>query len=254
MQIRILGCSGGIGIGLRTTSILIDDDILIDTGTGIGDLSLHALRKIRHVFMTHSHMDHSAGLPLLLDTVFDSLDEPLRVYGRAETLEALRAHIFNWVTWPDFAGIPSHDQPSLSYHPLDLGQTLEVDGRRVHMVEVNHTVPGAGYCLEANGKVFAFSGDTATNDTFWDALNAYPQVDILVVETAFANRNRRLADLARHYCPETLAADLGKLRHDPEIYITHFKPGAEDIIFREILEALPARNVHRLRGGEIFEL
>ncbi|MBL8235616.1 MAG: hypothetical protein JNL98_44410, partial [Bryobacterales bacterium] len=41
MKVRVLGCSGGIGgANLRTTSMLVDRDILIDAGTGVGDLSL----------------------------------------------------------------------------------------------------------------------------------------------------------------------------------------------------------------------
>ncbi|HEX5340806.1 MAG TPA: 3',5'-cyclic-nucleotide phosphodiesterase [Gammaproteobacteria bacterium] len=254
MRIKILGCSGGIGAGLRTTSLLVDDDILIDAGTGIGDLPLSELRAIRHLFLTHSHLDHTSGLPLLVDTIFDTLKTPLTVRGRVETLDAVRKHIFNWVMWPDFAELPSPDQPVLKYEPLALGARSKLGNRKLHMIEVNHTVPGVGYVIESGGKVFAFSGDTATNDTFWDALNDYPHIDVLMVETAFANRNEQLAEMAKHYCPRTLAADLAKLKHDPEIHITHLKPGSEQMIFSEIQAALPNRRVHCLKGGEVFEL
>ena len=254
MRIKILGCSGGIGAELRTTSLLVDKDILVDAGTGLGDLSLDEMRTIRHVFLTHSHLDHTACLPLLVDTIFDQLKEPLTVYGRAETLEAVQKYIFNWVMWPDFAELPAKHSPVLVYKPLKLGHRQTLGGRTLQMVEVNHTVPGAGYILEEAGKVFAFSGDTYTNERFWSAVNAYPRVDVLMVETAFANSNQKLADLAKHYCPKTLAADLAKLKHDPDIYITHLKPGAEDAIFDEIVSALPQRRLHRLQGGEVFDL
>lgn len=254
MRIRILGCSGGIGARLRTTSLLVDKDVLIDAGTGLGDLTLDEMRHVRHVFLTHSHLDHTSCLPLLIDTIFDSLKTPLTVYGRAETLKAVQEYIFNWVMWPDFAELPEKHQPVLHYKPLALGARAEIGGRQFHMIEVNHTVPGVGYCIEHNGRVFAFSGDTFTNDTFWNAVNAYPRIDALMVETAFANSNRKLADMAKHYCPETLAADVTKLKHDPDIYVTHLKPGAEDAIFAEIVAALPKRRLHRLKGGEIFEL
>lgn len=254
MRIKILGCSGGIGAGLRTTSLLVDNDILIDAGTGIGDLPLSELRTIRHLFLTHSHLDHTSGLPLLVDTIFDTLKTPLMVRGRVETLDAVRKHIFNWVMWPDFAELPSPEQPVLKYEPLALGTHFKLGKRRLHMIEVNHTVPGAGYVIESGGKVFAFSGDTATNDTFWEALNGYPHIDLLMVETAFANRNEQLAEMAKHYCPRTLAADLKKLKHNPEIYITHLKPGSEEHIFSEIRVALPDRHIHCLKGGEVFDL
>lgn len=254
MQIKILGCSGGIGAGLRTTSLLVNDDILIDAGTGIGDLPLAELRRIRHLFLTHSHLDHTCGLPLLVDTIFDTLKTPLTVRGRVETLDAVRQYIFNWILWPDFEELPSVDNSVLKYEPIALGARMTLGAINVHMIEVNHTVPGAAYVIESGGRVFAFSGDTATNDTFWDALNAYPRVDVLVVETAFANRNEQLAEMARHYCPRTLAADLDKLKHDPEIYITHLKPGAEELIYSEIRAAIPGRRTHCLKGGEVFDL
>ena len=67
--------------------MLIDDDVLIDAGTGIGDLALEDLDPIRHVFLTHAHLDHVAGLPMLVDRVFDeNFTEPLTVYAREETL------------------------------------------------------------------------------------------------------------------------------------------------------------------------
>ena len=52
MKIKVLGCSGGIGGPARTTALLIDDDILIDAGTGVADLEPRALAAIDHVFLT----------------------------------------------------------------------------------------------------------------------------------------------------------------------------------------------------------
>ena len=254
MRIRILGCSGGIGAALRTTSLLVDGDTLIDAGTGIGDLTLEEMRQIRHVFFTHSHLDNTCGLPLLVDTIFDHLKTPLTVYGRAETLEAVRKNIFNWVMWPDFGELPGKHNPVLTYQPVPLGDKVTLGDRSFHMIEVDHTVPGVGYIIEHKGKVFAFTGDTYTNDTFWAAANTYPKVDALMVEAAFANSNRKLADMAKHYCPETLAADIKKFKHHCPLYITHLKPGSEDVIFQEILKAMPDRQVRRLTGGEVFEL
>lgn len=255
MQIKILGCSGGIGAGLRTTAIQIDNDILIDTGTGIGDLTIDQMREIRHVFMTHSHLDHAAGLPLLIDTVFESrIDDPLTVYGRHETLDALRKHIFNWILWPDFSALPSAESPVMRFRSLALTEPVVVGNRKIVPVDVNHTVPSVAYIVEQDGKVFAFSGDTAANETLWSALNALPRLDVLVVESAFGNRNEQLAWLARHYCPASLAMDLEKLKHDPDIWVTHLKPGSEDEIFSEICAAIPGRRLHRLVGGEVFTL
>src|SRR6185312_16450709 len=103
MIIRILGCSGGIGgKHLRTTSMLVDDDVLIDAGTGVGDLTLAELTAIDHVFLTHSHLDHTVSIPFLVDTMSGTRTTPLEVHALPETIEVLARHIFNWKVWPDF--------------------------------------------------------------------------------------------------------------------------------------------------------
>ncbi len=255
MRIRVLGCSGGIGAGARTTCLLVDDDTLIDAGTGLGDLELDELRRVRHVFLTHAHLDHIAGLPLFVDTAFDSLvDEPLSVYGRAETLEALDSFIFNGHIWPDFALLPDADNPVLRYVPVNIDETIAVDGRSVRVVDVHHSVPAVGYCLEENGRVLAFSGDTMTNETLWPVLNRYPKLDVLVIEVSFPESQKNLAITSRHYCPSMMVDDLAKLRHDPQIWLTGMKPGEEDLIYREVLERLDGRGVRMLRAGTVFEL
>ena len=107
MKLRVLGCGGGIGgRHQRTTSFLIDHDILIDAGTGVGELSIAELTQIDHVFLTHCHLDHIATLPMMIDTVADCRSKPLTVYGTKAVLDSLRKHIFNWAIWPDFSVVP----------------------------------------------------------------------------------------------------------------------------------------------------
>ncbi len=239
MKLRVLGCSGGIGQGLRTSSYLIDDDILLDAGSGVGDLTLDEMRKLKHLFITHSHMDHVLSIPLLVDTLFsDLLQRPLLVHARAETIETLKSHLFNWQLWPDFSELPDKQSPVLRFIEMNPGDVLEVDGRSVEMVDVNHTVPACAYILQSEHTTFVYSGDTTTNDTLWSRLNELPTVDFMIIETAFADDEIELAQMARHYCPSLLAADLKKLRHQPRIGISHLKPGAEKEIFQQCIEAV----------------
>lgn len=254
MQIRTLGCSGGIGGELRTTCFQVDDDILIDAGTGLGNLSLEEMKGIRHIFLTHSHLDHLAGIPLMVDSIFGDITEPVVVHAAPATLAALREHIFNWVIWPDFSVLPTADRPVIRFEAMQPGEVCEIDGRRIEMIEVNHVVPGVGYCIEKADRVFAFSGDTTTNDTLWPVLNAKPRLDALVVECAFADEDAELAGKAFHYCPRTLIADLAKLEHSPRIHITHLKPGAEERILGQLQAQLPRLEFRRLSGGQLIQL
>ena len=254
MKLRVLGCSGGIGGELRTTSFLVDDDILIDAGTGIGELTMEEMARIRHVFLTHTHLDHIACLPLMVDSMFPLIREPIVIHAQAGAIEVLKEHIFNWHIWPDFSTLPTEDRPVMRYAPLAPGECRELEGRRFEMSPVNHIVPAVGYRIQApDGGVLAFSGDTTTNDTFWEALNARDRLDHLIVEAAFVDAYEALSVTSRHYCPRLLAEDLKKLRHDPRIYITHNKPASEDTIFDECRAAIQGRDLHRLRGGTVLE-
>ena len=68
-MIRVLGCHGSTAARCHTTSFLLDDDILIDAGSGVGELRLDELARIDHILLSHSHLDHVLGIPLLADAV-----------------------------------------------------------------------------------------------------------------------------------------------------------------------------------------
>ena len=254
MKLRVLGCSGGVAEGLRTTSLLINDSILIDAGTGVGDLTLEEMAKIEHVFITHSHIDHVGFLPLLVDSMFSNITTPITVYSQAVTIQAIKDHIFNWIIWPDFSQLPRPDKSVLQFQAMAPDETLLLDEVLFQMIEVSHTVPAVAYRIEHGGKSIAFSGDTSSNDTLWDRLNAYPDLDILIVESAFSNDQYDLALLSRHYTPSLLAQDLNKLRHNPDIYITHLKPGDEKKITEELEKITPKRAFKILRNDTVFTL
>jgi len=254
MELRVLGCSGGIGANLSTTSLLIDDDVLIDGGTGLSELSLEEMSRIRHIFVTHSHLDHIAGIPMLLDSVFESLEQPLVIHAREETVHTLRKHIFNWQVWPDFSVLPSAEEPVLRFEVMQPGESIKIGARSVEMIGVNHSVPAAGYRVQNGVGSFAFSGDTTSNDGFWQALNRHASLDILIVESAFPDQECELSVKSRHYCPRLLADDLKKLRHRPRLFLTHLKPGSEAAIVDQCRERIAVLPVQRLCGGDRFKL
>ena len=207
MKLRILGCSGGIGAQTRTTSFKLDDDILIDAGTGIEDLSVEELTAIDHVFLTHSHLDHIAALPLLVDSVGHLRKKPVIVHALPDTIAALRAHIFNWVIWPDFTEIPHYDRPYMVFEPIVVGASVEVGGRRIKALPANHTVPALGYQMSGPTGTLIFSGDTSPNDEFWQIVNSVRDLKALIIETAFSNRDQDLAMLAKHLFPIQLGRE-----------------------------------------------
>src|SRR5574340_684179 len=255
MQVRILGCSGGIGgRHLRTTSMLVDHDVLVDAGTGVCDLSLADLAMIDHVFLTHSHLDHIACLPFIVDTVGDLRNKPVVVHATEATLEIIRRHIFNWAVWPDFSEIPSRRAPLLRYEPLQVGAPVRLGERSFTALPANHTVPAVGYQLDGGRASLVFTGDTTACDRLWQAVNEIQNLRYLIIETAFSDRERRLAVASKHLCPAMLAEELLKLQREAEIFITHLKPGQVELTMQELEDRIGEYRPRMLQNNHIFEL
>ena len=254
MKIRVLGCSGGIGGTARTTSLLVDTDILVDCGTGVGELPLEELLLVDHVFLTHSHLDHIALLPMLIDTVGDLRARPITVYAAEDTLRILRAHIFNWLVWPDFTAIPDRIHPMLRMQPVQVGEVVRLGERFVQVLPALHSVPAVGYCLSSGVERLAFSGDTSVCDQQIAALNALENLRYLLIETAFPNEHQDLAHAARHLSPSMLHSVLERLTGSPDVFVTHFKPGYSDVLAQEILACNGRLRPQVLLNGQCFYL
>ncbi len=254
MKVRVLGCSGGIGgRHLRTTSMLVDHDILIDAGTGVADLSLAELAMIDHVFITHSHLDHIAALPLMIDSIADMRDKPVTVYASDATLEIIQNHIFNWAIWPDFSEISIREQAVMQYKAIRLGQKIRFGDRTITALPAEHTVPAVGYQLDSGAGSLVFTGDTTANDAFWPVINKIVNLRYLIIETAFSNQEKRLAIMSKHLCPSMLGDELAKLGRDATIYISHLKPGQIELIMGEIEECAGDFKPRMLQNNQVFE-
>ncbi|HSW08631.1 3',5'-cyclic-nucleotide phosphodiesterase [Aquabacterium sp.] len=258
MQIRVLGCSGSIAAGCRTTAFLLDDDVLIDAGTGVGDLALEQLERIDHILLSHSHLDHVLAVPLLADSVMRRRAgrPPIQVHALPATLETLRTHLFNGALWPDFTRLPSAEHPVLALKPFELGDVLALsDGRRIEVLPALHTVPAVGFAVlppagSARG-AWVYTGDTAPHPALWQRLQNLP-VASLVIETAFRNEEQQLATISRHMHPAALGRELAHLAAGVQVYITHIKPGELDPVMSEIGALGDRHTIHALTAGQVI--
>ena len=235
----------------------------MDAGTGVGDLTLDEMRRVDHVLLTHSHLDHIAALPLMVDATAAQRKDPLCIHALGGTIAALKAHIFNNVIWPDFTRIPTPQAPFIQFQEIAIGQTLRFGDKLVEVLPAVHTVPAAGFAVTAGNGCWVFTGDTERNPSFWARINQL-NVAMLVIETAFSNKEKDLARRSLHLSPTSLAAELDFIARGKNypIYITHTKPAETEQIMDEVQrfdQTLPfgpnvTHDIRWLRAGQEFEI
>lgn len=252
MQISVLGCSGGIGGESRTTALRLDQNVLIDCGTGVGDLALEDLIRIDHVFLTHGHLDHVALLPMLADAGVGRRTTPLTAYALPETIAALQECLFNGRLWPDYTALPTPDRPYLRLLPLQIGHAVVLGARRITPLPVRHAVPAVAYRLDSGDASLVFSGDTTYSAAFWDALNDIENLRHLIMETTFLNDNAAGCQNSGHTNAQLLAQGLAKLARPVRLYITHMEPGREEQTWAEVLAAAGTFRPERLWRGQVI--
>lgn len=254
MQLKILGCSGGIAPNKGTTAFLVNEDTLIDCGTGVERLEFEAMQKIKRVFLTHSHLDHISHLPFLLNNLISTGLPAIDVYGLPHTINALKTHIFNYVIWPDFTELPSAEKPCVRLHTLDVGELKTFDDLCIQALPANHSVPTVGYWVGTSPEIgcFAFSGDSHQAPDFWQILNQLPPVQHLIMDNQYTQKEARISELAKHYYPAALKEDLAQLNYCPKLLITHLPPHNEVEVFAECQTVLQDWHPGLLKPTDIF--
>ncbi|RUM90849.1 MAG: 3',5'-cyclic-nucleotide phosphodiesterase [Thiomicrospira sp.] len=254
MQLRILGCSGGISPGQGTTAFLVDQTLLVDAGTGVESLTYEEMQQIEAIVLTHSHLDHISHLPFLLKNLIGSTHQTLQVYALSHTVDALKNHIFNDVIWPDFTVLPSHDSPCVQLNIVKYGEVLSLADKQVVVLPAYHSVPTAGYWIGNEDAAFAFSGDCFQNNDFWRALNNLPPVDMLIMDNQFSKKDKALSELAKHYYPSALKLDLEKLDYRPPVFISHLPVTNKEKLLTEIRTELARWTPEVLEANHVYNV
>jgi ribonuclease BN (tRNA processing enzyme) len=255
MKIRVLGCSAAELPKLNLPSFMIDGDILLDAGTIGTVLDESEQWKIKHIFLTHAHLDHIKDIPFFADNIaISKKNHHVSIMSIPEVIQALRDNLLNDVVWPDFTKIPTPDNPIIRLKKIDSGKRFKVGSYKFTAYKVNHTVPAVGYLIEDKRKKrLLYIGDTGPSDTIWESLYK-KRIHCLIIEVSFPNRFKDLALKTKHLTPRLLALEMKKLEILPDnIFITHFKPQYRDMI-KEELKMLKINNIKILQDGTRFEL
>jgi ribonuclease BN (tRNA processing enzyme) len=76
-----------------------------------------------------------------------------------------------------------------------------------------------------DGGAIVYSSDTGPTERLWQAVNAEQGLRAIFMELSFPNHMQVLANVAGHFTPRTLHAELSKIDSRPTLYVYHLKPG-----------------------------
>lgn len=234
MRLHALGCYGGEAPGCHQTSLLIDGRLLLDAGSVTATLPLDSQAAIDHVLLSHAHLDHVGALAFIADNLFGMRTQPIEVWSLPNVIRQLKRHVFNGIIWPDFTKIPSPRNPILSFHEIREGQPQKIGKYEVVAVRVHHTVEATGYVVFDGKTSIVFEGDSGPTTELWEVANAAAGLQAVIVEASYPNRLRDLADASGHLTPETLRAELTKLKVNAPVYAQHIKPQFILDVLREL--------------------
>jgi len=257
MEFRVLGSFGGDSPDCRMTSFLIDGSVAIDAGAITRALPIPEQRSIRHVVITHTHMDHTASLPFLIENIFGSNEGPVTFYSTRLVLAALRRHLFNNDTWPDFTRIPTQLFPSVRFVRIEAERpfTIPVPHRpdlEVTAVPVSHLVPTCGLLLRQGSSSVLLTSDTGPTERIWSIANQTSDLAACIAECSFPNRLQRVAEISLHLTPRDLASELTKLTRRVPVYVYHLKPPHVAEIRRELQDGAFTHHVEELEQGRTY--
>jgi len=235
MKIRILGSSPrNPAVRQYASSYLINDRVAIDAGC----LGFYGTPQEQaaagHVFLTHSHADHCASLPMFLENSYHVGAQCPVICGSAHTLGSLQKHLFNDIVWPDFIKLSAHTRPFLRLQLLEAEKPVEVERLRITPVAVNHVVPTFAYLVSDGEATVVFAADSGPTERLWELTRQIPSLRGVLLETSFPNSMRALAEASLHLTPEMFATEVAKMPPATRVIAVHIKTAYRQTVVREL--------------------
>lgn len=254
MEIEILGCYGNSIKDFKTTSYLINDFFLIDAGAVTVSLDDERLRKVKHILVTHSHLDHIKDLVFIVDELVMMGEFNIDLISVKQILSIISDNLFNNRLWPDFTVIPSEQNAIIKLREIELEKYTQINGITVKPVLMTHTVYTVGYVIKEGNRGFMFTSDTGPTQRFWEVARQEEGIEFIIADVSFPNRMESLAKVSGHMTLSMLIDHLDRygLGKMP-IYINHIKPIFIDEILSE-LSLAKRDNIKPLQQGATIRL
>ncbi len=223
MRVDIVSGRDGLP-GHALSTFIIDGVLSVDAG-GLGWAAPPAeLAYVTDILLTHAHLDHTAGLPVFVDTVYGLTSDPPTVYALPETLADLRAHMFNGRLMPDFVALSQRLPPFLTLCPVPVGRAFPVGRYAVTAWPVDHPVPTVAYLVDDGSTAVAFVTDTLPVPEVVAAIGRHPRLETLYLEATFPDAQADLALVSGHLTVSQYLALADLVPRTVRVRPIHIKP------------------------------
>ncbi len=241
------------------TSFLVDGALAVDAGALTRSLSIDEQSRVHHILLSHSHIDHTASLPFLIENSFSNGERAVDIYCTSRVLANVRRHLFNNDTWPDFSRIPNHLYPSVRFVEIEAEKPFVIEDLpggpiEITPIPVRHIVPTVGFLIRRGSASFLFTSDTGPTDRVWEVANAQEELGMLITECSFPSELQQIADVSLHLTPTTLASELAKVDPRIPVHLYHFKPAYVDRLREELATMEFRQQVRELEQGATYTL
>jgi ribonuclease BN (tRNA processing enzyme) len=201
---------------------------------------------IKHIVISHTHIDHLASLPMFLENAYKGQQECVTVHGSVDVLDCLRRDLFNDRIWPDFIRLSELGSPFLKLSLLEEGKPVDLEGLHITPVPVNHAVPTFGFIVQDKAASIIFPSDTGPTQAIWEHANRLPNLKAVFLEATFPNAMTWLANVSKHLTPALFAEEVRKLRRAAALIVVHIKPRFRTQVVRELMKlGLPHLEIAR---------
>ena len=254
-----LGVKGGLDESNLSAYLVAasgnDQFICLDAGTIYKGLELAAAKKIfkpsnpsviqqnniNSYFISHAHLDHTAGLIMNSPN-----DKAKNLYGLASVLDVFKKNYFTWSAWANFGN--EGEAPILkkySYQTLTpkLEIPIENTGLFVTPFVLSHVKPyeSTAFLVKNQDAYLLYLGDTGADRIeqsdqlaqLWQTIAPLvikDQLKAIFIEVSFDNSVSEKA-LFGHLTPKLLMEEMAKLNQltngllkNTQLYVTHIKP------------------------------
>jgi len=216
------------------TSYRINETLAIDAGSlGLAG-TVEEQAAIKHVLLTHTHMDHIASLPIFVENAYEGDSDCVTIHGSEPVLSCLRHDVFNGRVWPNMLHLSPRRAPFLRMEVLEPGRAIELEGLRITAIPVDHVVPTFGFLVEEEGAAVLIVGDTGPTETIWQFANRTPNLKAVFLEATFPNSMAQLAEVSKHLTPSLFGREISKLKHRPRVVAVHIKARYREQVISEL--------------------